>query len=67
MSFQLGSFNAASVSGLKAILQEWPMLPPEVHLDSLAAGDGALFYRARLTQKEWCSGWSSQVQTLTMS
>lgn len=53
MSFQLGSFNAASVSGLKAILQEWPMLPPEVHLDSLAAGDGALFYRARLTQKEW--------------
>lgn len=53
MSFKLGSFNSDSVTGFKAILKAMPVLPVELQLDSLPAGDGAVFYRTRMTATEW--------------
>lgn len=53
MSFRLGTFDTGDIPGFKAILTEWPMLPTELHLDELPAGDGALYYRSRMTQTEW--------------
>ncbi|QDP44973.1 minor tail protein [Microbacterium phage Alyxandracam] len=53
MSFKLGTFDTNDIEGFKAILTEWPMLPVELQLDSLPAGDGSLFYRARMTETEW--------------
>ncbi len=53
MSFQLGTFATDDIPGFKAILREWPSLPVDLHLDDLPAGDGALFYRARMTETEW--------------
>ncbi|UVK59236.1 minor tail protein [Microbacterium phage Quartz] len=53
MSFKLGSFDTDDVDGLKAILDAWPMLPVDMQLDQLPAGDGALYYRTRMTETEW--------------
>ena len=53
MSFALGTFNTDDIAGFKAILDQWPMLPTELHLDQLPAGDGALYYRSRMTESEW--------------
>lgn len=53
MSFKLGTFDTDSIPGFKAILTEWPSLPVDLALDQLPAGDGALFYRARMTETEW--------------
>ncbi|WIC89576.1 minor tail protein [Microbacterium phage GardenB] len=53
MSFKLGTFDTNDIPGFKAILTEWPSLPVELALDQLPAGDGALFYRARMTETEW--------------
>ncbi|AZV01725.1 minor tail protein [Microbacterium phage Schubert] len=53
MSFKLGTFDSDNIEGFKAILTAWPMLPNEIHLDDLPAGDGALYYRSRMTQTEW--------------
>lgn len=53
MSFQLGTFDSDSIQDFKAILTEWPALPVDLHLDDLPAGDGALYYRARMTETEW--------------
>lgn len=53
MSFKLGTFDTAGVVGLKAILSTLPVLPAEVTLESLPAGDGAIFNRARMTETQW--------------
>ncbi|QXO14489.1 minor tail protein [Microbacterium phage Jenos] len=53
MSFKLGTFDTDDVEGFKAILKAMPSLPVELSLDSLPAGDGALFYEARMTETEW--------------
>ena len=53
MSFKLGTFDTESITDFKAILQEWPVLPVDLQLDELPAGDGSLFYRARMTETEW--------------
>lgn len=53
MSFKLGTFNTTSIDGFKAHLTEWPVLPVELALDDLPAGDGALFYKSRFTSTEW--------------
>ncbi|URC17875.1 minor tail protein [Microbacterium phage Endor] len=53
MSFKLGTFDTNDIDGFKAILTEWPSLPVDLHLDDLPGGDGALFYRARMTETEW--------------
>lgn len=53
MSFKLGAFNTTSIAGFKAILTEWPMLPSEINLEELPAGDGSLYYRSRMTESEW--------------
>lgn len=53
MSFQLGAFDTGTIPGFKAILKALPALPAELHLDDLPAGDGALYYRARMTETEW--------------
>ncbi|AUX83355.1 minor tail protein [Microbacterium phage Eleri] len=53
MSFKLGTFDTDSVTGFKAILQEWPVLPVELLLDELPAGDGSMYYRSRMESTEW--------------
>ncbi|UVG34585.1 minor tail protein [Microbacterium phage Cheeto1] len=52
MSFKLGTFDTDEIEGFKAILTEMPALPVELSLDEIA-GDGSLFYRARMTETEW--------------
>lgn len=53
MSFKLGTFDTDSVDGFKAILEAWPVLPVELQMDELPAGDGSLYYRTRMTETEW--------------
>lgn len=53
MSFKLGTFDTDEIEGFKAILKEWPVLPVDLQLDDLPAGDGALYYQTRMTQTEW--------------
>jgi len=53
MSFKLGTFDTTDIVGFKAILNEWPMLPVELSLDDLPAGDGALYYTSRMGSTEW--------------
>jgi hypothetical protein len=53
MSFKLGTFDTTSITDFKAILTDWPMLPAEVTLDDLPAGDGSLYYKSRMGSTEW--------------
>lgn len=53
MSFKLGTFDTDDMVGLKAILQEWPMLPVEVAFEDLPSGDGSLYYRSQMKMTEW--------------
>jgi len=53
MSFKLGTFDTTSIPDFKVILTEWPMLPTEITLDELPAGDGALYYKSRMGSTEW--------------
>lgn len=53
MSFKLGTFDTDSITGFKAILDAWPVLPVDLQMDTLPAGDGALYYRTRMTETEW--------------
>ncbi|AVJ51155.1 minor tail protein [Microbacterium phage Pikmin] len=53
MSFKIGSFDSDSIEGFKAILDSWPVLPVELQLDELPAGDGSLYYASRMTETEW--------------
>lgn len=53
MSFKLGTFDTEDIVDFKAILTEWPVLPTEMTLDDLPAGDGALYYKSRMGSTEW--------------
>ncbi|QFP95346.1 minor tail protein [Microbacterium phage YuuY] len=53
MSFKLGTFDTDNVDGFKAILDAWPVLPVDMQMDELPAGDGSLYYRSRMTETEW--------------
>ncbi|QDF15982.1 minor tail protein [Microbacterium phage MonChoix] len=53
MSFKLGTFDTSDIDGFKAILTEWPALPVESQFEVLPGGDGALYYRSRMTETEW--------------